>query len=87
MMSDKQKSDYLVNKLLCDIEFESMEQWVQTSCMNNPDIHKEPTFRDELRRRLVRFHELQVLAEAYELIERIDCRFRDQFTSDNTENL
>ena len=85
MMSDKQNSDYLVNKWLFDTEVNSFNAWLETCCENNRNIHKEPAFREELRRRLIQLHKVQVPAEAYELIEYIDRRFRDMMDRDKTD--
>jgi hypothetical protein len=86
MMTDKQTSEYILNKLLMDIETENINKFCNDN-MFPIDIEKirSKEFRNELERRIKKVHEYHILTNAYEYIKQTLDRYNYDDDADKTE--
>lgn len=86
MMTDKQKAEYLLKKLLIDIEYDNVNEWCRDIvCHKSIDWIRSEQCRDELERRIKRIHELQILTNTFEHLENILNRYQHQVEDDKNE--
>ena len=86
MMTNKQKSEYLVNSMLLEMEMESFEKWFNDVYETIPlkDIRK-PRFLNELKRRVNKVNELEFLVDVFEILQTIDRKYAIDMTDTDTD--
>jgi hypothetical protein len=85
-LPDGQKASYLYDKLMFDLEYDSIKDWVKSYCDSyGLQATLSQAFRQEFKIRLDRVYKLLVPVEVFEMIEVLDARSRD-FWNDNTES-
>lgn len=78
-MTEKEKSDYLLNKLILEVEEKLFEDWYQLQ-FDKTSLRKirQGAFRKEIERRRSRINELIVPCKLFETLERMEEDFREE---------
>lgn len=86
-VSDRQKASYLYDRLMFDLEYESIKDWVKSFCdIYGLEATMRPAFRQEFKIRMERLYKLLVPVEVFEMIEVLDARSRN-FWDDDSEDI